>query len=396
MRHGSVLLLSMFVSTWSGACSLDPQAKSDSDLEIWADDGTKDDSSTKPTVVGEIGFNRTLDGSWTKNRGFAGYTFLATAGQHATVTLTGADDIDTYLLLYGPKRDNGRYGYAIARNDDYGDTYSSQIANFVLPKDGEYLLVATTYYNMLRGSRHRETGKFTLRLEYGCAATSDCAGLPAALRCPGAYQCEAVSCVYHCGQPPRNSCEQAGGTCEPFYYGAKCPDGTSTPSDPAISCQRLGAMCCMPVPKVPTVSTDKTSYAEGEPVQIRFEPNGAEVYLGGPDLARPWWVERLTDSGTWEHLQTSIPMGCYHRGTCDDGGEFCIDPPWGAPCEQVTAARNVTWERGYWDSQSCPNGSQLYQTLVAGPGTYRVIHHYDLTAQCGEGAETAPAVFDLR
>lgn len=43
-----------------------------------------------------------------------------------------------------------------------------------------------------------------------------------------------------------NTCTPAGGTCVALTATSKCPDGTHTPSDPAIHCEGAGGMCCVP------------------------------------------------------------------------------------------------------------------------------------------------------
>jgi hypothetical protein len=45
---------------------------------------------------------------------------------------------------------------------------------------------------------------------------------------------------------PANTCAPAGGTCVALTATSTCPTGTQTSADPAIHCDGVGAMCCVP------------------------------------------------------------------------------------------------------------------------------------------------------
>lgn len=65
--------------------------------------------------------------------------FNASEGDEVTVTME-AEDIDPYLVLFGAS------GALVAQNDD-ADGLNSQIADFEVPADGTYFILATTFSN---------------------------------------------------------------------------------------------------------------------------------------------------------------------------------------------------------------------------------------------------------
>jgi subtilisin family serine protease len=101
------------------------------------------------------------------------YTFEATAGQRATITLESAA-FDAFLTLLGPG------GIVIAEDDDSGGGSNSRIpanGTLELPVGGRYTVIATTF-------NAREVGGFTLRVQLD-AATGASSVLPKVVEsCP--------------------------------------------------------------------------------------------------------------------------------------------------------------------------------------------------------------------
>jgi hypothetical protein len=78
------------------------------------------------------------------------WTFEAKTDTFATVRME-SDTLDTYLSLYDST------GALLTLNDDFSDS-QAVIANFVIPKDGEYRIIARTY-------SPEEAGDYTISLE---------------------------------------------------------------------------------------------------------------------------------------------------------------------------------------------------------------------------------------
>jgi hypothetical protein len=78
------------------------------------------------------------------------WLFEATAGSYVTVQMQ-SDTLDTYLSLYNSE------GTLLAVNDDFAGKQAA-LANFIVPSDGQYRLVARAYSG-------RETGDYTIFLQ---------------------------------------------------------------------------------------------------------------------------------------------------------------------------------------------------------------------------------------
>lgn len=81
---------------------------------------------------------------------FHGYEFHGKAGGVVTISMTAkqCEEIDPMVHLFGPEDENGNRGTALAVSDDeasFSCRTDSLIPHFTLPKDGEYLIVATTW-----------------------------------------------------------------------------------------------------------------------------------------------------------------------------------------------------------------------------------------------------------
>jgi mono/diheme cytochrome c family protein len=84
---------------------------------------------------------------------FHGYEFDGKTGGIVTITMNSASAtcgaLDTVLVLFGPEDANGDRGSQFVENDDAFITgacaQDSRIANFRLPVDGTYLIVATSF-----------------------------------------------------------------------------------------------------------------------------------------------------------------------------------------------------------------------------------------------------------
>ncbi|HEX5058294.1 MAG TPA: di-heme oxidoredictase family protein [Kofleriaceae bacterium] len=82
---------------------------------------------------------------------FHGYKFNGKAGGKITIAMSGerCGQPDTLVHLFGPENVDGDRGADLIRNDDFFNGIAcakdSEIVDFTLPVDGEYLIVATSF-----------------------------------------------------------------------------------------------------------------------------------------------------------------------------------------------------------------------------------------------------------
>jgi len=84
-----------------------------------------------------------VDGVFEENVTSQIFAFHGEAGDTVTITMTQDEDtlLDPYLVLLGPA------GQVFAADDDSGDVFlASRIADFELPQDGTYLILATSFF----------------------------------------------------------------------------------------------------------------------------------------------------------------------------------------------------------------------------------------------------------
>ena len=129
---------------------------------------------SRPQPATPIRIGQTVNGSLTRGDGQMAsgeyqdqYRFSARRGDRVRIELTGANDLDTYLLLRRPD------GTQDANDDAEFDGQSSLNSRIdtVLADDGDYVIVATTY-------RPNTTGSYRLSLQQS-------PGLPRQARVPG-------------------------------------------------------------------------------------------------------------------------------------------------------------------------------------------------------------------
>ena len=116
-------------------------------LEVLPSTGTQSNASfSQPITYGD-----TVEGEIINQRQPVIYTFMGSAGDNVTITMTADDDaLDTLLIL------TDGFGVEIATNDDAGDgSTNSHIETATLPDDGYYTIVASPFSG---------TGSFTLTL----------------------------------------------------------------------------------------------------------------------------------------------------------------------------------------------------------------------------------------
>src|SRR5690606_10696742 len=85
------------------------------------------------------------------------YHFIAEAGQIVTITMS-SNDLDAYLRL-GDQRGN-----QLLFDDDSADDLDARIGPVQLPESGAYVVIASSFHNIVWEGADIETGKFTLTL----------------------------------------------------------------------------------------------------------------------------------------------------------------------------------------------------------------------------------------
>lgn len=101
--------------------------------------------------------NEPLTGAITPDNKFDVYVFQGTAGQVVNLAMNATSGtLDTALYLIGP------INTVVAENDDavVGENTNSLIANFTLPQDGQYIIIATHFGTLYGGT----TGTYQLTL----------------------------------------------------------------------------------------------------------------------------------------------------------------------------------------------------------------------------------------
>lgn len=115
------------------------------------------DFQSEITTAMPIISGQSVTGSIRQENTFDLYSFQGQTGDVVTISMQGAGgSLDTRLLLIGPS------GSEVAENDDEvpGENTNSLIDRFVLPADGEYIIIATRYGTVYGGTE----GTYNLRL----------------------------------------------------------------------------------------------------------------------------------------------------------------------------------------------------------------------------------------
>ncbi len=138
-------------------------------------------------INGRISFGDEVFGEFVEDKQLEGWFFTAAAGSVVTIDNSNfgtSRNLDSTLFLYGPKQEDGFYGYVpIAFDDDSGWGSHARIKEFGIPEDGEYLIVMGTYLNIDRG-------RFRLAL----LCKSDSCIVACDDDCPSGDQCSTKVC----------------------------------------------------------------------------------------------------------------------------------------------------------------------------------------------------------
>lgn len=137
---------------------------------------TPDAPDTNIPYEAVIGVDETITGGVTPDEPTVTYAFVGEAGQSILISMTSSD-FDTYLILQDAD------GNELTFNDDGGQGLNSLIGPYIIPEDGTYLIVATSFSHRTGGTA-QFSGQFELtvignevrRIEYGMVITSELQG----------------------------------------------------------------------------------------------------------------------------------------------------------------------------------------------------------------------------
>ncbi len=137
---------------------------------------TPDAPDTNIPYEAVIGVDESITGGVTPDEPTVTYAFVGEAGQSILISLTSSD-FDTYLILQDAD------GNELTFNDDGGQGLNSLIGPYIIPEDGTYLIVATSF-SQRTGGTAQFSGQFELtvignevrRIEYGMVITSELEG----------------------------------------------------------------------------------------------------------------------------------------------------------------------------------------------------------------------------
>jgi endonuclease I len=146
--------------------------------------GKTDISGDVVDIRGRISFGGEVFGEFAADGQLDGWFFTAAQGSVITVENTHlgtARALDSTLFLYGPKVEAGFYGLELlVFDDDSGYGAHAKIREFVIPTDGEYLIVLGTYMGIDQG-QYRLTlqcssGSCVIPCDEACLFEDPCSG----------------------------------------------------------------------------------------------------------------------------------------------------------------------------------------------------------------------------
>lgn len=183
------------------ACGGDDAHPSDKQEQLGVDFGDegKDDSVASPASIEAVSFGDVKTAEFTRMAKYRGYRFAGRTGQKVDMYVDGLSGLDTVLFLYKASATTGKpTGRPLVSNDDTANPgwilrsnttanrYSSNVNDFALPADGNYVLLATTY-NQAYSGRAEVTVKSPGVPAGGEGST--CGGLRG-LQCGAGFYCD--------------------------------------------------------------------------------------------------------------------------------------------------------------------------------------------------------------
>jgi len=138
----------------------------------------KEDSWRTPTDGGRLVLGQLATGRFDRDHGWIGYEIDITAGP-MDLRLTdpaGTQELDTILVVYGPKQASGLYpAWPVALNDDAAP--GQDLGSLVTMDDfapGTYRVIASTYDNLLAWPFNVTTADFVLSARCGLEGDEAC------------------------------------------------------------------------------------------------------------------------------------------------------------------------------------------------------------------------------
>ncbi|NOZ87018.1 MAG: hypothetical protein GXP49_12290 [Deltaproteobacteria bacterium] len=309
-----------------------------------------DPNDLKDTVdiKGNVNFGENKTGNFSDKKPLIGYFLDANRGARLTLELQASQDSndDPVLLLYGPSDASGLFGEKLAMDDDSRDGRNSLIDGLVLPADGRYLVVVTSYSG-------RDKGEY--KLSVGCTGNCNeppCPDLTCDLYCPNGFMTDANGCpICRCKDNPDYcrtdwDCPQ-GFRCNP------CPD-----PEPCDNCDPI------PVDAAGSPVNGETGGAEaraecGPPT---CEPIHNDFCLSDDDCPDGFRCEQV-----W--AEPAKDCGCDDSGACE--------------CNDIAKGVCVPREQECSSDQECPAGYHCEFPFMEGAGSAEGGVNNDRTG-CGQ------------
>jgi hypothetical protein len=133
-------------------------------LPVLAQEATETPSAEPSLSLGRLSVGEPVESGLSLGAGAQLFFFVGMEGDSVTITMerVGNTQLDPFLMVLG------RSGEILAVNDDMGPgTLNAQVADLVLPADGPYVVLATTFDGVRGNSLNlvEEPWGFTLTLE---------------------------------------------------------------------------------------------------------------------------------------------------------------------------------------------------------------------------------------
>lgn len=283
----------------------------------------KEDSWRTPIDGGRLVLGQVATGRFDADHGWIGYEIDITAGP-MDLRLTdpaGTQELDTILVVYGPRSESGRYpAIPVALNDDAGPQDLGSLLTMSDVAPGTYRVIASTYDNLLAWPFNVTEADFILSARCGIAGDEACGpeihGIGGACfedwRCVAGAHCEGeVTC------PPGVECIWVNeGTCvedyewlalgtrqcggNPWQAGAPAGDDELAQIDGFFTAEGFDLLSIGLVDLPGDVVCQSCSCSRGDALVVKARASEADQLVSAFGFAR-------LDPGAWGTYQ---PMQC--------------------------------------------------------------------------------------
>jgi hypothetical protein len=411
-RLGIALLASSCIGLVAGCAGT--TADSDGDQSSASKESTipapspgtnKADSTTRRTEIrGSLAFDQPVEDRYTDDSRYVGYTFETTDRAWIDLEVT-SDEVDPAVWVYGPRDEDGDWGYKIAENDDidWPDNENAALSDVTLEEAGTYMVVT--------GTHDWEGGPF--RLAADCSGS----GCPEADGSNGGGSDDDGDVTPTCDEEMTVAREVGVGQAGSYVEGSQSGKDIEVVGDVAYMANMQRGICrfdvseplgaellgCMRPPSDGSISTHRVHDIEvdGDTMYVLNSLKGLWVY----DISEPenpsvvdhfadadYYGLEMTRAGDYLYLaarksgthilDVSDPTNPTRAGHLEDNGE----PEGGAEGSYETYDIAVDGDLGYFAQRK--GGLGVYD--LSDPTEPRELGRY--RAERAEGAEHRPSV----